>query len=78
LPAGAGDLSSCLWEGAALLGCSNGGAPPVPAARLRGRRAFVAGGAMAYDPASRLVVAGGRDGTVTAWHAAAADGDGGA
>ena len=42
-----------------------------PLGRLRGRRAPVAGGAAAFDPASGLVVGGHADGTLTAWHAAA-------
>jgi hypothetical protein len=68
-------MASCVWDGSALLGSggSGGDGGEWPLRRLAsqdGRRALVAGGCLAYDPVSRLVVGGHRDGTVTAWHAA--------
>lgn len=63
-------MSSCLWDSGPHGPTHRGGSLQL-VSRLEGRRALVGPGAVAYDPVSRLVVGGHRDGTVTAWHAAA-------
>lgn len=75
-------MTSCLWDVSQTAhpggGPRGSGGALRRVARLSGRRELVAAGAMAYDRESRLVVAGHRDGAVTAWHAALGGGEGAA